>query len=205
MGRPPGQRNADFDAKRDELVVRLKAAMMAGGAGLSFRQLAEAAGTSVSNLRHYFGDRDQVVLAVAERSGRDGEPFMQAASVPAGLPVAQELARFLSTTILAWRHFGVDRLHTVTLTEGLGDAVRGPAYVNHVLEPTLQTAERLLTNLITRGDLPAMDVRAGALTLVGPLLLALIHQDGLAGKTCRPLDVEAFATGLVDTWLRGHA
>lgn len=204
MGRPAGHRNADFVDKRDELVDRVRHAMMRAGAGLSFRELAEAAGTSVSNLRHYFGDRDALVAAVAERASRDGAPYMAAASIPGAGSVEEILTRFLLNTVFAWRHFGVDRVHTVTLTEGLGSDVRGAAYVNHVLEPTLQTAERLLAALVERGDLPALDVRGAALALVGPVLLALLHQDGLNGRACRPLDVEAFARGHVRAWLGGY-
>lgn len=205
MGRPAGHRNADFAQKREEILGRVRDAMMARGAGLSFRELAEAADTSVSNLRHYFGDRDTLVVAVAERASRDGAPFMDAAAIPRPGPLDEVLRGFLLDTVFAWRRFGVDRVHTVSLTEGLGSDVRGAGYVRYVLEPTLQTAERLLAALVARGDLPDQDLRSAALTLVGPVLLALLHQDGLNGKACRPLDVEAFAAAHVRGWLTGHA
>ena len=48
-------------------------------------------------------------------------------------------------------------------------------------------------------------VVAAALTLLSPVLLALLHQDALHGRRCRPLDVEAFVHTHVRSWLSGHA
>ena len=76
--------------------------------------------------------------------------------------------------------------------------------VNHLLEPTLQSLEELLGNLVGRKMLPEQDLRAAALSLLSPVLLALIHQDALYGHRCRPLDVEAFVRRHVRSWLSGH-
>jgi hypothetical protein len=96
-------------------------------------------------------------------------------------------------------------MHVLGLGEGFTDARLGMAYVNELLEPTVQTAERLLADLDDHGLLHVPDARAAALGLVGPVVIALLHQDSLHGARCRPLDVEAFLDRHVEAFLNGHA
>lgn len=205
MGRPAGRRNDDHATKRRELVERTRDVVLARGAGLSLRELAESVGTSVSTLRHYFGDRDTLLVEVAGRIELDAAPYVARAQELTGLPLEAELVRFLDGIVLAWRHFGVDRVHAATLAEGIAGLDRGRAYVQHVLEPSIQATEGLLRRLVDRGDLPEQDLRVGALGLLGPVLLALLHQDTLGGVACRPLDVPAYVRVHVRGWLAGHA
>lgn len=204
MPRPAGSRNADFDKKLGALTKKVRETLLERGPNTSLRELAEGAGVSVTQLKHYFGDRDGLVDAVAEELAASGRPYLEFAAIPHGDSAEEALTQYLQLIVGAWRNFGIGRIHSVPLAEGLGDPRRGKAYVNHLLEPTLASCERLLNALIARGDLPSTDVRAGALSLVGPILLALLHQDSLGGAACRPLDVEAFSKGHVATWLRGH-
>jgi AcrR family transcriptional regulator len=203
MGRPPGARNVDHEQRRTELVDAVSAALMQLGAGASLRQLAESAGTHVTVLRHYFGDRSGLVRAVMARAHAQSAPYRAAASAPRAPDVTGAIATQLREIVMAWRRFGVGRLHVVGIGEGLGSGELGPAYVSEVLEPTLVPCEALLTALIERGDLDPIDVRAGALALVAPVVLALFHQDELGGRACRPLDVDAFVEEHARRWLAG--
>lgn len=205
MARPSGRRNADFEQKRAELTERARVALLERGAGASFRELAEATGASVTNLKHYFGDRDGLFEAISAELQRRGQPFMDNASVPRSADPHEALRRFLQELVTAWRFFGVGRVFAVGLAEGLGSERRGPAYVSHLLEPTLQSCEGLLGALVEGGSLPPLDRRAGALALVGPVVLGLLHQDALFGAACRPLDVDAFVEAHVGAWLQGYA
>lgn len=204
MARPAGRRNADFDEKADELLGRLAAAWMQLGPGASLRELAMEAGTSQNNVRHYFGDREALFAAVLARVEAEGSPHMRAAEEPRGADAESALRYFLEQVVGAWARFGVGRMHAVTLAEGLSGEGRGPLYIQHVLEPTLQTLERLLERLVADGALPPMDARVGALALLGPLVLALLHQDNLGGWTCRPLDLSRALETHLQGWLHGY-
>lgn len=203
MGRPPGRINRDHLDKRQELAVRLRGALLRLGPGASMRELAEAAEVSLGNVRHYFGDREGLFRAVAELLEEEGRPYVSAAMEPGEGSAAEVLRRYLDSLVSAWRVFGVGRVHAVTLAEGLGDRARGVAYVQHVLEPTLRAGEGLLAALVADGRLPALDVRGASLALVGPVVLALLHQEELGGAGCRPLPVADFIGAHLDAWLRG--
>lgn len=210
MARPAGRKNVDFDAKAEALLERLTESWLRHGPGASLRELAESADLSVNNVRHYFGDRAGLVEAMLAHLHRRGEPHMQQASKRQGADAESSLRLFLHDLVLAWRRFGVGRVHAVTLGEGLaGPAVApagasaGVAYVQHVLEPTLQSLERLLMQLVADGGLPPLQPRIAGLALIGPVVLALLHQDNLGGVQCRPLDIDVFLEEHLRGWMRG--
>ena len=205
MPRPTGRRNTDFEAKRVALARRAREEWLQRGAGVSLRELAESTGSSLTNLKHYFGDRDGLVEAISEVCQRDSASILSISAEPVGDNAREALFSFFERLLIGWHQFGVGRLHEVGLAEGLGDPRKGPAFVNHILEPSLQTAERLLQRLIDKKQLPRMELRGAALTLMAPVVLALLHQDGLRGNTCRPLDVRTFVRTHVDHWLDGWA
>ena len=89
----------------------------------------------------------------------------------------------------AWFKFGVGKMYASTLALGLGSKAIGPSYVNHVLEPMLQTGESLLRQHLERGELVVEDVRHASLMLLSPVVFGLLHQDSLGGAQCRPLDL----------------
>ena len=78
-------------------------------------------------------------------------------------------------------------------------------FLENMLEPSLQTCERLIEELVEAGELVETDItaRALALTIVSPVLLALLHQHELGGEQCRALDVSAFASTHLDLVLKG--
>lgn len=206
MARPKGALNADHAETRQILLGRVRRRLLApGGARASFRELAAAAEVSPATLRHYFPDREALVAATFEALKNEGAPFMaMAASAPRG-PVREALPWFIEGLLVAWRQAGVGHAHELGLTAGLGDPDLGPAYVTHLLEPTLQTAEARLALHVASGELAVTDTREAALVLVSPIVLALLHQEGLAGVKCRPLDVEAFARGHTERFIAMHA
>lgn len=205
MGRTPGTRNADYDAERERLVERLKAALVeAGGAARSFRELAAAASVSPPTLRHYFGTREGVIAAVFAALHRDGLPYLHVvAAGPLG-PVRESLRGLLDFTVEGWER-GVGAIHQLGLTAGLGDGVLGPAYVNELLEPTLQAFEARIARHVADGSLGPCDVRHAAVALLSPVLVALLHQQSLGGARCRPLDLGELLDDHVDRFLRAHA
>lgn len=176
---------------------------MAHGPGISLREVSASTGTSLSNLIHYFGDRDGLLEAIAGVNDTEAAPWLALAAGMEGESAAEVLERYTGLLLVGWR-FGLGRVMEIGLAEGLGQERRGMSAVNHLLEPTIQALEALLTRLMDRGQLPRQDARAAALALLSPVLLALIHQDALFGAQCRPLDVEAFTRSHVRRWLEGY-
>ncbi len=206
MARTRGSRNADYEARRTELTRKATLALQQeGGVSASMREIAEFAGTSMTTLRHYFTDRDGLLLAVMEGLRADAAPHLAMAAQPVDGDVRASLLRFLGSMRTAWFKFGVGKMYASTLAVGLGNRRVAPSFVNHVLEPLLQTGETLLRRHLERGELRITDVRHAALALLSPVVLALLHQDSLLGAQCRPLDVPAMLETHVDAFMRAFA
>ncbi len=205
MARTPGSRNADYEEQRIALARKLRAALLEdGGLKLSMRRLADEAGTSVATLKHYFEDRLGLLEAVMQTTRIDGAPHMARAAIPTTSDVRGSLLGFLGGIKTAWFQFQVGKVHAAMLAEGLAARAVGPGYVTHMLEPLLQVGEQFLQHHIDAGRMPAVDVRQANLMLLGPVVLALLHQDSLGGVACRPLDVDAFVVAHVDAFLRAY-
>ncbi|HXV91654.1 MAG TPA: TetR/AcrR family transcriptional regulator, partial [Pseudonocardia sp.] len=194
MPRPAGSRNRDYAATRRALVDAVAPHLLdETGEPNTVKALAAAAGVSVPTLKHYFGDRDGVVRAVLEAVHTDSRVYLDRMAALAHDPPEQVLPAVLVGITETWRRYGLGRMFASTLALGLEHDSLGPAFVDDVLEPLLQAMERLLTGFVEAGTLPPTDVRAAALSIVGPVVLGLLHQDNLRGTRCRPLDVEHFA------------
>ena len=205
MGRPRGSHNAGYEETRAQLARALLGRLLEpDGATVSFREMAAAAGVSASTLRHYFGDRAGTLKAVLEEARRGARPFIEAAADADHGPVGPSLKWLLESLWEAWTRFRVGEVHTLGVAAGLRDEVLGPAYVDEVLEPTLQATEARLARHVGTGELGPCDVRHAALELVAPLVLALLHQESLFGARCRPLDVGAFLDDHLARFLRAH-
>jgi AcrR family transcriptional regulator len=201
MPRPAGARNRDYEQTRHALAASLTERLLRDdGTPATFADLAVAAGVSTTTLKHYFGDRDGLYAAVLDAVRREAGEHIAEASAPLGRLPEQSLPELLLGTAEAWRHYGLGRVFTGALALGLGSAARGPSFLDGLLEPVLQAAESLLLAHEEGGELRSTSPdhrRAAAITLMAPLVLALLHQDNLGGHTVRPLDVDAY--------LREHA
>lgn len=197
MPRPAGSRNRDYEQTRHALAAALSQQLLRDdGTPATLADLATAAGVSTTTLKHYFGDRDGLYAGVLHAVHRDAAVHLATAAAPAGRPPEQSLPDLLTGTAYAWRLHGLGRIFAGALALGLGSAGRGPSFLDGLLEPVLQAAESLLKAHSDIGELPPMspDLRRGvALSLVSPLVLALLHQDSLGGTRVRPLDVDAYA------------
>lgn len=180
------------------------AVLVRSGAGrLSLREIARETGFSVNNLRHYFKNRDGLITAALSILEGQGEQHAQRALGMTDQPPGEVLAHLLHEIAGGWTTF-LGNMHVAGLAEGLGSDTLGPAYVRHILEPTLQTFEAVIASYLSDGRLQGAPARALSLTLVSPPLLALLHQSSLFGATCRPLDVHAFIDTHVQGFIRGY-
>jgi AcrR family transcriptional regulator len=180
MPRPAGVRNHDFAEKREALLDRLcDFALQAGVQRPSLRRFARAAKASEPTLRHYFSDRQGLIVAILECLGRDmsarGSDH-RTGNMPGG-PLDAQLSGLLG----GLRERAQIRAHAFGLTEGLADPVVGEAYLEHVLEPRLRAIEDSLGD-ISPAQRPRPVLRAASLAMLAPLVIMVLHQDMLGGQ-----------------------
>lgn len=202
--RSKGARNARFDDRRAELLSRLRARLLQRDAMRpTLRELATAAECSVSTLNHYFGRRDDIVMAVFADSGQRGQGQFAAtrqAGPDFGLSVRDAAA-------MAWRaltQYGVADALAMGMVEGMRNDLLGPAFIHTMFEPFVIALTERLDAHVARGDMRAVDTRMAALALASPLLLGALHQGQLGGARDYPLDGKAFVDHVVEGFLRAY-
>ncbi|MCB9664840.1 MAG: TetR/AcrR family transcriptional regulator [Alphaproteobacteria bacterium] len=205
MARPPGTPNRRHEERRRELLQGvLQRLLQPDAATVSMRELAASAGVSVPTLKHYFGDRDQLIVEVIAFMTQLGSPFLAetARDVPEGLE--HSLRTWARRFRMAWENFGVGTLFTTGLVLGARHPVVGPGFVDGLFEPLLQALEGRLAVHQERGELRPTDLRFAALELISPLVLAMLHQQQLGGRGCRPLDVDALLEHQLRSFVATH-
>ncbi len=203
MGRPAGRTNKGHEEERQRLASLLAARLLQpGGTGASFQELSESCGVSRATLRHYFHDQHGALQAAMTYLAQQGDTHI-ANVAKAELGNARDaISALVRLFALAWQRYGVGPIQHMGLALGLHNDQIGPFYLQKLLEPTLQAFEQRLQIHIERGELRPMLPRTGALLLLSPLILALLHQEQLGGRACRPLDLDAFLTEHLDAFFR---
>jgi AcrR family transcriptional regulator len=173
----------------------------------SLRQLAESAGVSVPTLRHYFGDRAEVVEAMLDEYRRQGETRLKWVAEAQG-PFATSVRQFCYSMIAGMTAPLPVRLgdvFAVGLAEGLLDQDIGPAALRHIVDPAVDACRARLQTHIDRGEMIPTDTRAAALMLLSPLLVAVLHQDQMRGSICSPMELYGLADRISEAFVRGYA
>lgn len=202
MARTRGTRNAKYEERRAALLVRLRERLGRPGATrASWRELAAAAGVSLSTMSHYFGRRDDVVRAIMEDDLAGGTEPLEAMAQPSG-PFAQSIADAVEHMADGFRYGGLGALFATGLIEGLRHPSLGPAFLDSSLEPTLAAVEKRLESHIASGEMRGCDPRGPAIALASPIVLAFLHQQELGGTDRRPLDLDAFLAVHVEAFVR---
>lgn len=198
----------DHEAKRRDLLARMTLHMVRrDGARPSLRELAGAAGVSAPTLRHYFGDRSQTIDAVLAECLRRGRPGLDAQR-SSDKPFAQSIADYAADLVLALTAPKTVRLgdvFAIGLAEGFLDPSLGPATLTHILDPTIEALRARLAEHVERGEMIATDLRAAAMVLVSPLLVACLHQQQLRGHATSPLVMSELVEDVVTAFLRAYA
>ena len=204
MPRKKGSANADFDAKKRELLRLLRSAIHGTPPPSSLRGLAKAANVTIPTLRHYFGDREEVFAAVFADCHAGGSREIEAAATASGR-FAESIRDLVRHVADGFRYGGLDRLHAVGLIEGLGDPRVAASYLAEVLEPTLRAAQSRLETHTARGEMRPMDARMASVRLISPILVLFLHQQGLGGAADYPIDMEAFLASHAEAFVVAHA
>ena len=202
MARTRGARDARHEERRRELLDRMRDRLGEYGAPrASLRDLAVAAGVSLSTLAHYFGRRDDVIRAIMEDERRIGTEQFVGMAVASG-PFAESVLNAVRFLVTGLTQYGLSQMIATNLIESLRHPGLGPVFLDTWLEPIVQSVEVHLTVHIERGEMQG-DARIAALDLVAPVLLAALHQQELGGSTIRPLALDAFAEEHARRFVRG--
>jgi len=201
MARTPGARNYNFDAKRSALLDSVISFTLSGEISRpSLRQLAIAAETSEPTLRHYFTDRKGVVIAMMAELGERAQPVWQKLEEPADSIEEAVTACFRH----ALTRMGDDtfvRMHAFGMVEGMAEPEVGQAYLEYILEPSLDCVRRKLAH--TPGaPTDRNEIRTAALAMFAPVIMMCLHQHLLGGRAVAPLDDQTSVQHL-SNWLSG--
>jgi AcrR family transcriptional regulator len=195
MPRPAGARNHDFDLKRAALLDALTDfALSADLRRPSLRQFALAVHQSEPTLRHYFTDRQGLVIEILENIGRRATPLWAMVAMPAA-DQATALEEYFRISEAGMRVGGFIRAHAFGLIEGLADEAAGKAYLEKVLEPALKSVSDKL-RATPGGPKTEASLRAAALATLSPMLVMSLHQELLGGGESAPIDIGETMTSL---------
>lgn len=208
MPRAKGVKNADYEAKRRELLAR----MLPRFARLdlerpSLRQLAAAADVTAPTLQHYFRDRTGVVAALLEEYRRWGEGRLGLVSRADG-PFAESVRAFAHGFVFGLQAQASVRLGDIlaaSLCEGLADPSVSPLALAHIIDPAVDALHARLAAHAENGEMVAADLRAAALMLISPLLIGVLHQDQMGGRNSRRIELGALADQVSAAFVRAFA
>lgn len=208
LARTKGARNADYDAKRQELLERLLPRFVDRDQGRpSFRQFAAAAGVTMPTLRHYFGDRSDVVEAVLEEHLRRDDGRLEALSQPNG-DFEASIHAFALGLLLGLQAQGgrvrLGDLYSASLSEGLADPEISPLALRYVINPAVDALERRLRTHLQRGEMRDADLRAASLSLIAPILVSVLHQDQLGGAADNPFALDDVVSQVAEAFVRAY-
>lgn len=205
MARSTGAVGKSHQARRLEILARLTQRLTEANAmHASYRELAAAAGVSLSTLQHYFGRRDEVVAAVLAQAQAAAAPHFATLAEPLG-SLEESVLAALGQLRLGFEHFGVGEIHAMALVEGLRNATIGPITVETVLEPSISALATRLANHQQRGDMRRdVEPRQAAIMLLAPPLLLFLHQQQLHGDSAHPIDLNEFFENHARAFMRAH-
>ncbi len=204
MPRIKGQHGPNYEVRRRELLVKLRARLGRRGAmRASWRELAAAAEIGLATLAHYFGKREDIILAVMRDDLASGAAEISRLATPTG-PFARSIADAVQHLANGFRYGGVGEIHALGLSEGLRHPVLGPGFVDTILEPGICAIQARLDVHVTAREMRRCDTRLAALALLSPVLVAFLHQVELDGATNHPLDIDAFLSEHVENFVRAY-
>lgn len=191
--------------RQRELLDMLSAAAVADRSGpVSLRQFAIRAGVSEPTLRHFFGDRQGVVIAILHHFARQADAWLARSAEP-GTGLEASVDGYLQMSLEGFDNSLFVQAHAFALVESIHDPEVARAYLSIVVEPSLQAIERRLAPGISPDGQNPERVRHAALALYSTMLFAVLHQRLLRGQEARPLNMDAFFGDLVRLFGQGLA
>lgn len=162
--------------------------------------IARIAGVSVATLVHYFGDRETICARVLQRFGETGRRFhLPKTAEPSG-PLQASIGDVCSHVADAMAG-PVHSIHEFGLAEGLQSPALAREYLGQILDATLDAVAARIAEHARRGELRVADPRGDALLLIGPVILAGLHQNALGGTATAKLDLHQIAAASAANYL----
>jgi AcrR family transcriptional regulator len=204
MARKPGDRNRDFEKKKEQILDVLELRVtQEDGHRLSMNEMALAADVSLSTLRHHLGSREELLTTLLARQGSRGARYLAMVTAEPTTGLEESLRSTLHQVVIGLEH-GLAETLAHGLSVGLRDPTVGPAFLNNLLEPVLQSMEVRLGHHQQRGELIPADLRVAALGLLAPVVLGALHQRGLCGDQVRPLSLHYLVDMQVTHFVRAY-
>lgn len=205
MPRTPGARNADYHRRRAELLESLRERLARPDAPYpSYRELAQACGVAQTTLRHYFGTRDELIVAVLSAWHETGGEVFGHLAQPSG-PFAESIRDVLAFHVEGHRLAVLRQLHRVAFAEGLRSSAIGPHVVDMLLEPAVQAVSARLRAHVARGEMRDCDTRLASFVLLTPVTFAFLQDRDLGGRAETCLDIDALVTMQADEFVTAYA
>ncbi len=183
------------DRRTQLLEILSAAALRETSSPISLRKFAIEAGVSEPTLRHYFDDRQGLVIAILRfLSASAGEYLERCADGGPDLP--KSISDYLALAMEGVENDVFARTHAFALVESIHDPMVAEVYLQTAIEPSLAAIERRLAASMDQGGQGgAADpefIRDMAFFLYSPMLAAILHQRLLCGEKVRPLDLQRF-------------
>ena len=199
MPRPAGVRNHDFEAKKTALLDALSEfALNDDLRRPSLRQFAIAAKASEPTLRHYFKDRQGLVIAILQHIHQRAIPLWEVIATGA-TDTATAVKEYFRVTEAGLTHGGFARAHAFGIIEGMADEKVGQAYLEFLLDPALKAVADKMDATPGKPE-TANERRASAFMMLSPILVMTLHQQLLGGEEASPVDSQGFLK-LMQGWL----
>lgn len=191
--------------RKTELLRMLAGTAVADGTGpVSLRQFAIRAGVSEPTLRHHFGDRRAVVIAILQFFADNAADFLARTAEP-GADVQTAVAGYCALAGEGFDTALFAQAHGFALAESIHDPEVARAYLDIVIEPSLKAIEARLAPSVDPDGADPERVRHAALALYASTLFAILHQRLLKGAEERPLDAGRFFADLTALFSTGLA
>lgn len=193
---------APKDRRHELLSLLAPTAIAERSAPVSLRQFAIKAGVSEPTLRHFFTDRQGVVIALIGYFADGARQFLEQSATPEAT-LKDAVAGYGELALAGAQSRLFAQAHAFALVESIHDPEVARTYLQTIIEPSLQALEQRLAPTMDPDAASPERVRHAALALYAPILIAILHQDLLQGDEVRPLDMPAFIIDLTALFADG--
>ncbi|MGJ3230608.1 MAG: TetR/AcrR family transcriptional regulator [Oceanicaulis sp.] len=190
------------DRKSELLAILARTAIAERSAPVSLRQFAIKAGVSEPTLRHYFNDRQGVVIAIIGYFADGARDWLERSAEPA-VSLEAAVTGYAGLAMEGSSSNVFAQAHAFAFVESIHDRTVARAYLDLIIEPSLTALERRLAPGVDPGADDPERVRHAAIFLYAPVLVAVLHQRLLAGEESRPLDMGRFFDDLTRLFTAG--
>jgi AcrR family transcriptional regulator len=167
--------------------------------------VAARAGLSKAGVYLYFADKMALLKAlVVEMAGANltvARSIIEHHQGPAA-PLIRHVLLFMAGQLGTTRF---PDLLKIIIAESRAHPEIGRLYLENVIGQGLPLFEGVIRRGIERGEFRAVDPALAVKAMVGPMLLAALWRSTFEPLGAEPLDLEAYASQHVDTFLRGLA